>query len=132
MEDADPATAGIQVIAVQSILIAADTVDDVDVRQLELLVNGVVAARDTSFPTALVHAGAAGTVMLVQARRVDLGGNVGFSNAVELRVMADTLAPEIVAINPADGASLPEGLQRVEVRFSRACARDGMPRPRSA
>jgi hypothetical protein len=121
--DVDPLAPGLQVIEGQTILVAADTADDADVRQVELLVNGVVAGRDTSFPhEALIRAGAAGTAMAVQARATDVGGNTGFSNVVALDVVADTFAPEIIAIDPAAGAILPEGLQRVRVRFSEALA----------
>ena len=45
VRDVDPVTAGIQVIAGQAILVVADTADDVDVRDVALLVNGTAAGR---------------------------------------------------------------------------------------
>jgi hypothetical protein len=119
VEDADPGTAGIQVIEGQTILVLADTRDDVDLRQMELLVDGVAAARDTTFPhEALIPAGRAGAVLTLQARGTDPGGNLGLSNTVSIQVVADTVAPAVVAFDPAGGASEPEGLQQVRVRFS--------------
>jgi len=60
--------------------------------------------------------------MRVQARATDTGGNAALSNTLVFEAVTDTVAPTIVAVDPADGATAPEGLQQVTVRFSEALA----------
>ena len=120
-EDADAVAPGFQVIEGSFVHLIADATDDSLVRHVELLVNGSVVATDTSFPyEAIMDPGAAGGNLVVQARATDVGGNVTLSSALNLDVIADTIAPTIISVDPNDGASLPEGLQQVSVRFSEA------------
>jgi len=123
VDDADPATPGIQVAPDSRIHLLVDATDDVLVRGVEILVNGQPVATDTSFPyEALLTASASGGSMTVQARATDTGGNAALSNTLVFEPVTDTVAPAIVAIDPADGATAPEGLQQVTVRFSEALA----------
>ena len=48
--DADPRSAGVQVIEGATIPVRAGVTDDVEARNVELLVNGVVVRNDVSFP----------------------------------------------------------------------------------
>jgi hypothetical protein len=123
VEDLDPAAPGIQVAPDSRIHILVDASDDVLVRGVEILVNGQPVGSDTSFPyEALLTADASTDPMTVQARATDTGGNAALSNALVFQVGSDSVAPTIVAIDPADGAIAPEGLQHVTVRFSEALA----------
>src|SRR4030095_4850552 len=101
--------------------ILIEATDDVLVRGVEILVNGQPVGSDTSFPhEALLTASASAGPMTVQARATDTGGNTALSNALVFQVASDTVAPTIVAIDPADGATAPGGLQQVTVLFSEA------------
>ncbi|HEU5203704.1 MAG TPA: Ig-like domain-containing protein, partial [Candidatus Limnocylindrales bacterium] len=121
VDDADPATPGIQVAPDSRIHLLVDATDDVLVRNVEILVDGQPVAHDTSFPyEGLLTASASAGPMTVQARATDTGGNAALSNTLVFEPVTDTVAPTIVAIDPADGASAPEGLQQVTVRFSEA------------
>jgi Bacterial Ig-like domain/Bacterial Ig domain/LVIVD repeat len=116
--DADPVAPGIQVVAGTPIHLQAGASDDTNVRRVEFLIDEQVVATDSSFPyEAIVPAGSAGSTLQVQARAVDIAGNTALSNALTLQVIADTFAPTILTIDPANGATLPEGLQKVRVRF---------------
>ena len=118
--DLDPAAPGTQVAAGSLIHLLADATDDVLVRSVDLLANGVRVATDLSFPhEALLVVQTTGTLTL-QARAIDGGGNVSLSNALVLEIVPDTFAPEILVIDPPDQATLPEGLQTVSVRFDEA------------
>ncbi len=120
-DDADPVAPGLQVLEGSLLHVLIDATDDVLVRGVEVLVNGQPVGSDTSFPyEALLTASASAGPMTVQARATDTGGNVGLSNTLVVQVGSDTVAPTIVAIDPADGATVPEGLQQVTVRFSEA------------
>jgi hypothetical protein len=121
VDDLDPAAPGIQVAPDSRIHLLVEATDDVLVRGVEILVNGQPVGSDTSFPyEALLTASASAGSMTVQARATDIGGNVALSNALVFQVASDTVAPTIVAIDPADGATAPEGLQQVTARFSEA------------
>jgi hypothetical protein len=119
-EDVDPVTPGVQVVEGSLIQVQIAASDDVLVAGVDVLVNGAVVDTDVSFPhEALVVAGAPGP-LAIQALATDIGGNAAHSNTLAFTVVADTFAPEIVSVDPPDGASEPEGLQQVQVRFSEA------------
>ncbi len=119
-EDVDPVAPGVQIVEGSLIHVQVSATDDVLVRDVELTVNGQSAAIDVSFPhEAIVSAGTAGSLS-IQALATDIGGNAALSNVLAFTVVPDTFAPQIVSVDPAGGASEPEGLQRVQIRFSEA------------
>ena len=80
-----------------SILLRADVTDDVQVRNVELIVNGQVVRNDVSFPFDL-SAIALGVdpnplTVTVQARATDTGGNRTLSDPLTFNLVADTIAP---------------------------------------
>jgi hypothetical protein len=109
--DADPNTPGIQVLEGGSIPVRIQVTDDVQVRNVELLVNGQVIANNTSFPFdafALAPSLASGaTSVSIQARATDTGGNVSLSNVLTYGLVKDTLIPAVVRSFPADGQLVP-------------------------
>jgi|GEM_PF-1024795 len=122
VEDLDPSRPGIQVEEGTSIPIEANISDDLQVRNVELLVNGEVVSNDVSFPFDL-KAIALGEVpddetLEVQVRATDTGGNVTLSNLLSFSLVGDITAPTIASINPADGQATAQNIRRVEVRFS--------------
>lgn len=122
-EDVDASAVGIQVPEGTSIPVFATITDDVQVRNVELIVNGTVVDNDISFPfdfSAIVpRIDTEGPTLRVRLRAFDTGGDSTFSDALEFDVVADSVQPTLVATTPADG-------QRVfytpslELRFSEA------------
>ena len=77
--DVDPNTPGLQVVRGTTIPVHVNVTDDVQVRDVELLVNDKVVRRDVTFPFDLsaVAFGVdqAATTVKIQARATDTGGN---------------------------------------------------------
>jgi hypothetical protein len=124
--DVDPSTPGIQVVEGSTIQIHAEVQDDVQVRNVELLVNGQVVRNAVSLPFNLSFiapniTGTSNTVS-VQVRTTDTGGNSTVSNSLTLNLVVDTFPLRILSIDPFDGAVRREGLQTVDIRFSKALA----------
>ena len=119
--DADPAAPGVQVIEGATIPVLADVQDDVQARNVELLVNGVVVRNDVSFPFDFFAVAPAispeATTFTLQVRATDTGGNVGLSEELTFELVADVFAPTIVSIDPSAGTLRVEGQQTVRVRF---------------
>ncbi len=122
--DVDAVAAGIQVLEGTTLPVVADVFDDVQVRNVELLVNGRVISSDISFPfdlTTFAPALTNGTSTLtLQARASDTGGNMALSNLIMLEVIEDTVPPTIDAINITDGSTVDAGVVPIVVDFSEA------------
>jgi len=122
--DLDRQTPGVQVLAGTSIPIQVDVSDDVQVRQVELLVNGEAVRHDLSFPfdlSAIAQSSdSSASTVEVQVRATDTGGNETLSNRLTFDWVPDTFAPTIEAIDPTDGAETARNLRRITVRFSEA------------
>ncbi len=119
----DPATDG-RVEEGQLILVDAAVVDDVQVRSVEFLVDGMVASTDGNFPfqfffNAPSDATGRGLEALVSvaARATDTGGNRTTAAAFELIVTPDITAPRIVEVTPPFGTVV-YGLRPFGVLFS--------------
>ena len=108
--DADTAKPGIQVVEGSTVRISPAVTDDVQVRNVELLVNGQVVANDPSYPfdfsVAVPSIAKGGTTVTIQARATDTGGNATLSAATTLDVVPDTFPPMVVATSVADGAKI--------------------------
>ncbi|MDO9173659.1 MAG: hypothetical protein Q7V62_02570, partial [Actinomycetota bacterium] len=108
--DADPATPGVQVLEGRSLRVLPTITDDVQLRNVELLVNGQVVSNDVSFPfelfTQVPTRAEGGNQISVQVRATDSGGNVTLSAAVLLQVVPDTFAPQITTVSLVDAARL--------------------------
>lgn len=105
--DADSNTDGVQVLEGRSLRVTPVVADDVQVRNVELLVNGVVVANDVSFPheffADVPTIAAGGSTVTVQVRATDTGGNVGLSNLLTLSLVKDTVAPVASSVSIANG-----------------------------
>jgi hypothetical protein len=97
--DLDPNQTGIQITEGASISIQANVTDDVQVRNVELLVNGQVVSNDLSFPFDLQAIALSNDpnapVVNVQTRVTDTGGNTSLSNILTFDLVPDTIAPSI-------------------------------------
>src|SRR5262249_37270321 len=121
--DVDPGTPGIQVTEGTPLAVLATTADDVQVRNVELLVNSQVVRNAVSLPydlSALLPtiAGNGSPTVTLQARATDTGGNVGLSNTLTVQLVPDTIPPTIVSTNVPDGAIRGSQFRAVTVEFS--------------
>ncbi|QLE56856.1 Ig-like domain-containing protein [Nostoc sp. TCL26-01] len=122
--DVDPNTPGIQVNEGGNIPIRVNVADDVQIRNVELLVNGEVVSNDVTLPFDLsaiaLNNDPDAPVVNVQVRATDTGGNSSLSNLLAFDLVPDTVAPLINSVTPANGQTTLENLRRVTVRFSEA------------
>ncbi|MDG0865163.1 choice-of-anchor D domain-containing protein, partial [Pelomonas aquatica] len=107
-KDADPGTPGVQVLEGRSFTVRPTVADDVQVRNVELLVDGVVVADAPAFPfvftaqTPTIAAG--GNKLSVQVRVTDTGGNSTLSAPVVFDVVKDTFPPVLQSVSVDEGA----------------------------
>ena len=130
--DIDTNTPGVQVLEGTTISLSANVSDDVQVRNVELLINGQVVRNNVSFPfdlttqlPSLASLGAGNTTVTVQVRATDTGGNTTLSDPITLNLVRDTTPPTLVSLTPADGASRPEGARNVTLKFSKPIVVNG-------
>jgi hypothetical protein len=124
--DVDLLTPGLQVFEGSTLPITVNVTDDVQVRKVELLVNGQVVQNNVSFPfdfsVIAPSIATAGSTFTVQVRATDTGGNVGLSNVLTIGLRNDTSPLTIASFTPANGSSQLEGVQAVRVTFSKPVA----------
>jgi hypothetical protein len=124
--DVDLLTPGLQVFEGTTLPVQANVADDVQVRDVALLVNGQVVQDVVSYPfnlSAIAPSISQGsTTFTLQVRATDTGGNVGLSNVVTVGLVTDTSPPTISSFDPANSSSRLEGLQTVKVRFTKSLA----------
>ncbi|MBW3597568.1 MAG: Ig-like domain-containing protein, partial [Planctomycetes bacterium] len=122
--DVDPNTPGVQVTEGDSLPIAVEVSDDVQVRNVELLVNGEVVRNDISFPFDLeaIALNEAGDDVGVQVRATDTGGNATLSDSLTFQLVPDTFGPSIVETSVSAGETIGPSLRRLEITFSEPMA----------
>ncbi len=122
--DADPNTDGIQVEEGRSISVSLTAEDDVQVRNVQLLVNGEIVQNDVSAPYDLnfVAPSLAGgdTTLEVEVQAFDTGGNASMSNMLTFEIIPNITPPEVTSILPDDGALVLQGRGTLQLRFSEA------------
>ena len=102
--------------------ITADADDDVQVRDVELLVDGELFARDESFPFEFRFPApliAEQISFTFQLRAFDTGGNIGETPEITVNLTRDETAPQVIAVSPPDGRTL-GGVEAVSAFFSEA------------
>ncbi|MCO6458953.1 MAG: Ig-like domain-containing protein [Pirellulaceae bacterium] len=128
--DLDPDAPGLQVLEGTTIPVVAQVEDDVQAREVHLLVGGQTASRDGSFPfdlTAMAPLLNSGQSSLeLQVRAVDTGGNAALSNSLFFVIVADTFAPVIEAVSPPDGTQVLEGRRTLRIRFTESLSEDSV------
>ena len=121
--DVDPVMPGVQLYEGSTLSIGNHITDDVQVRSVELLVNGVVTLKDLSYPydltTVLPKIATAGNQVTLQVRATDTGGNVQLSSPIVVDLVADTTPPTITSITPANGSTQPVSQRQVSIQFSK-------------
>jgi RHS repeat-associated protein len=120
--DVDPLTVGIQALEGSTVPVNVTVADDVQVRNVELLVNGQVVINDVSFPwdLSLIAPNIQDNrdSFTLQTRATDTGGNETLSPPVEIRLVPDTVAPTVIGTTPEDAGVRGKSQRTVEVRFS--------------
>ncbi|GGA04626.1 hypothetical protein CYANOKiyG1_16940 [Okeania sp. KiyG1] len=121
--DIDSNTQGIQVIEGTTIPINANIRDDVQVRNVELLVNGEVVLNDVSFPFELEAVAPNITPdskkVEIQVRATDTGGNSTLSDALTFNLVQDTFAPQVTTTTPGANSIVPD-VPAITVEFNEA------------
>src|SRR5262249_504513 len=98
----------------------------VSMQRVDLLLNGqVVGSGSTapfnySFIAPLLSAGASGFTL--QARVTDAGGFATVSSVLNVGLLKDVTPPSIVSTSPADGGKAFQGLQTIQINFSKSLA----------
>ncbi|MGE3777010.1 MAG: Ig-like domain-containing protein [Pirellulaceae bacterium] len=119
--DVDPQKPGIQVREGTSILVQPTVSDDVQVRNVELLVDGRVVRNDVSAPFDFVATAPnitpSAISFTIQVRATDTGGNSTLSNALSIELIEDTVPPTVVQTSPRNGAFAPD-VAAISVTFS--------------
>src|SRR5262249_41691517 len=109
-----------------TVTLAAHVTDDVQVRNVELLVNGALVRNEISYPfdltTSLPTIQAAGTVVTLPVRGTDTGGNSTLSDPIAIELVPAP-APVITHLDPADGSTEPSGFREIGVEFSQSMDR---------
>ncbi|WSH29993.1 Ig-like domain-containing protein (plasmid) [Rhizobium beringeri] len=106
--DVDPGTPGIQVVEGQTVTLKAKITDDVQVGNVQLLINGQVSSNDVQYPwdlsARLPSIAANGSNQLtLTVRATDTGGNATSSAPIQIQLVPDTTAPQLVQENISDG-----------------------------
>jgi hypothetical protein len=114
----------LDVVEGSTVPILANVTDDVQVRNVELIVNGQAVQNAVSAPYSLSIAlpslarnGSA--PITVQVRATDTGGNVGLSNTLTIGLVKDTTPPQLASSNIPDGATVGVHFQTVILQFSK-------------
>lgn len=123
--DIDPLTAGVQVQEGQLIRLGALLQDDVQVRDVQLIVDGVVATTDGAYPWDLSFrlptlASDADGVVTIQLRASDTGGNFALSSALVLRLSPDIVAPTLISSSIEAGDNVAQSGTVLRLAFSEA------------
>jgi hypothetical protein len=120
--DSNPQTPAIEVVSRSVQVIVPQTTDDVQVRSVELLMDGEVVVRDVSFPFNLPfiapRLSADKSEFVIQVRATDTGGNTTTTQPTIIELVPDTTAPELVAAEPDGQRVYPDGLTRVALQFN--------------
>jgi hypothetical protein len=119
--DIDTSKAGIQAIEGSILPIMPIVEDDVQVRNVELLVDGEVVSNDVSFPYDFRVVAPEITdetnSVEIQVRATDTGGNSSLSNILKVNLVEDTFAPEVVSTTPSEGGRK-RNLEEIALRFN--------------
>jgi hypothetical protein len=121
--DLDPNTNGIQVKEGSVIPLRVDIRDDVQIRNVELLVNGLVITNDVSFPWDLSvitpNISLGKNTVDIQVRTTDTGGNNAISNLLTLNLVADTTAPIVLGTTPTEDGRT-KSVPSITIKFNEA------------
>ena len=126
--DIDPVKTGLQFYEGSTVSVPNHITDDVQVRGVELLLNGAVVLKDVSYPydlaTTLPKIATAGPQAVLQVRATDTGGNFTLSAPIVIDLVADATPPAVLSIDPANSSNQPLTKRTVNIDFSEALSQD--------
>ncbi|HUY88576.1 MAG TPA: DUF4214 domain-containing protein, partial [Pirellulales bacterium] len=119
----DPTLGGFDAVEGSLLTLKAAVSDDVQVRNVELLVNGQVVANSVSFPfelsAYLPTIASAGSGIALEISATDTGGNTTVTSPVTINLVRDATPPTIVRQNPPDGGAISQHFRALTVDFSK-------------
>jgi hypothetical protein len=122
--DNQPITPGIEVVEGSTLHLPVNVTDDVQLRSLDLLVNGSLITTATAFPfdlkVDLPKMAPGGSIIVAQVRATDTGGNTALSGPLEFDLIRDTTAPSIISISPHDAAAGGPTSRSIRIDFSKS------------
>jgi len=111
-------------VSATRLLAGATVTDDLQVRSVELWLDGILAARDSSWPFELNFQAPVyssfNTNLVVQMRAVDGAGNAAFSAPINIPLVPDTTPPQVRSIGPSAGRTVAGPDPLITVTFSEA------------
>ncbi len=120
--DVDPIVPGNQVIEGSDVSLNLAITDDVQVRNVQLLVDGNVVRNDVSFPFDLTfpapNISGQSATSNAMVRVFDTGGNRAEAS-IAFELLPDVVAPQIVHITPVDGARREPSFRTIQIGFSK-------------
>ena len=120
----NPNSPEIQVYEGEDVTIGATVNSNVQVRNVELLVNGQVALNDVSYPFDLsammptIAANGSDQVTL-QVEAIDTGGNTTTSAPIQVQLVPDLTPLRLIGENISDGEIVPQSVQAFTFDFSK-------------
>ncbi len=129
--DIDPSTPGLQVQEGQTVQFGASIADDVQVRNVEVLLNGGTISNDVAYPFDLsaklpTIEQNGGDMVTLQLRATDTGGNATVTDPIVANLVRDILRPTIVDQNVSEGSLRSSSFRAVKVTFSEALDPDSL------
>ncbi len=125
--DVNPGQTGLQLYEGTTITVPNRISDDVQVRSVELMFDGVVVLKDLSYPydltAVLPKIADTGNQVVLQVRATDTGGNVQLSDPIVIDLLKDVTPPTVAAIDPPAGSTQPISRRQVTLTFSEALDR---------
>jgi Ca2+-binding RTX toxin-like protein/membrane-associated phospholipid phosphatase len=122
--DIDPARPGIQMLEGTRAVLPLTVGDDVQVRSVEVLLNGTSISTDLSAPFVLdprlpgiVANG--GTAVTLQVRATDTGGNIGLSAPIAVELVPDTAPTSLIGVSPGVNATISIATRKLTYTFSK-------------
>ena len=123
--DLDAALPGIQYHEGERISFAPRVSDDSGVRQVEMLINGVVVSTDVSYPYGLtamlptIAENGGNATVQISFRAIDTGGNVAVDPGFSITLVEDTTPFTIVSTTPVDEGALAAARESLIVVLSK-------------
>ncbi|MGD1937410.1 MAG: Ig-like domain-containing protein [Cyanophyceae cyanobacterium] len=112
VRDVLPNQSGVQIIEGSYLPIEVSSTEDIQASAVDLLVNDRVVASDVSFPFDFYDfaptIAANGSVLDVQARITDTGGNSSLSNLLVFELVEDRFGPLVTRTSPTEGQDILE------------------------
>ena len=120
--DIDTTTNGLQLLETSTVTVPARVTDNVQIRSVELLMNGTVVRKELTYPydltVVLPRIADVGNQVVLQVRVTDTGSNVTLSSPIVVDLRPDVAAPTVSLLDPPNGSTQPISRRKVSITFS--------------